>query len=209
MFPTVETRWFGEGPVPRHVRAWLRAGDRQPEIQPARTDYYLRLPGNPALGIKTREGRIEIKQCIQVFGVIDFRPSVVGVIEGWDKWSFGLDVAETYTSDVQAVPESWLGVIKERWLCKFTLEENDAVLAIPVRDFPAYGCNLELTRVEVENLGETWWTLGLEAYGQGVDLYDLLRKVGMHVFAGEDRLHLKLRDSYSYPQWLSGVWGRN
>ncbi|MBN2500747.1 MAG: hypothetical protein JXB38_08225 [Anaerolineales bacterium] len=209
MFPTVETRWFGEGPVPRHVRAWFRSGDRRPEIQPARSDYYFRLPGNHALGIKMREGRIEIKQCTQVFGVTDFQASVIGVIEGWDKWSFDLEAADTYVTGVQAMPESWLGVVKERWLCKYTLEENNAILAIPVQTMAAFGCNLELTWVEVENLGETWWTLGLEAYGQGVDLYDLLRKVGGHVFARGDRLYLKLRDSYSYPQWLSGVWGRN
>jgi hypothetical protein len=209
MFSTVETRWFGEGPLPRHVRDWFRSEGRCPEPQPIRTDYYLRLPGNQSLGIKMREGRIELKQCLQVFGATDFRASITGVIEGWNKWSFGLGEADANVTRLQGAHESWLGVVKERWLCTYTLNGDNEIVDVPADPQPLSGCNLELSRVKVESPVEAWWTVGLEAFGRDANLYDLLIKMGGHVFASNAALRLRLRDSYSYPQWLSGVWGRN
>ncbi|MFN2285080.1 MAG: hypothetical protein ACK2UQ_11710, partial [Anaerolineae bacterium] len=68
MFPTVETRWFYPGIIPSDVLAWYHYGERAPEAQPTRIDYYLRLSDHGDLGIKLREGRIEIKQRAKQYG---------------------------------------------------------------------------------------------------------------------------------------------
>ena len=62
MFATAEVRWFYEGAVSPEVLEWFEQGELTPEEQPYRVDYYLRLSDRDSLGIKLREGRIEVKQ---------------------------------------------------------------------------------------------------------------------------------------------------
>ena len=59
---TTEVRWFRRGSIPQSVRQWFSTLGRQPEFQPPRLDYYLRLLDGDALGIKIREGKVEVKQ---------------------------------------------------------------------------------------------------------------------------------------------------
>lgn len=61
MYPTAEVRWFHRGKVPLDVMAWFLRLHGEPEEPGHRVDYYLRLSDADALGIKLRDGRIEIK----------------------------------------------------------------------------------------------------------------------------------------------------
>ncbi|NIV28827.1 MAG: hypothetical protein GWN58_04720, partial [Anaerolineae bacterium] len=62
MYPTLEARWFMRGSIPHEVREWFARGEPAPIHEPPRMDHYLRLQRSNALGIKLREGRLEIKQ---------------------------------------------------------------------------------------------------------------------------------------------------
>jgi hypothetical protein len=161
VFPTVEVRWFYQGAVSSEVLEWFEQGERAPEEQPCRVDYYLRLSDRDSLGIKLREGRIEVKQRHRQYGVFRFHDRVTGLVEHWRKWSFELsEGAGNLTSTI--VPAScWIGVTKRRKLRRYRLTGNKKIVAVPVGLQSGLRCNLELTRIIVDET--EWWSLGFEA----------------------------------------------
>ncbi|TFG71830.1 MAG: hypothetical protein E4H27_03810, partial [Anaerolineales bacterium] len=60
MQKSIETRWFFQGTVQPEVVRWFTTPLAL--AQPPRIDTYLYSPGTHDLGVKLREGRIEIKQ---------------------------------------------------------------------------------------------------------------------------------------------------
>jgi hypothetical protein len=60
MFPTTEVRWFTQGVIPSEVLRWFHEERKAFEEQPLRVDYYLRIVEGESLGVKLREGRLEI-----------------------------------------------------------------------------------------------------------------------------------------------------
>ena len=122
MWPTVEVRWFYPGQVPASLPAWFRQAGGEAEEQPCRGDQYLRLENTEALGIKLREGRIEIKKRQRRLGLVRFHERVAGQVEAWRKWSFALMGAGAL------VPaSSWIEVEKERTLLQFQVGSGERV----------------------------------------------------------------------------------
>ena len=199
MFPTMEVRWFGEGTVPAEVWEWFHQGEQEPEGQPTRIDYYLRLPNTDSLGIKLREGRVEIKQRHRQHGVVHFHKRVAGVVEHWRKWSFQL---ARLPSIVTPAP-SWIGVSKERKLRRYRLTADQVVVAVSAHEHPDQGCGLELTNIRVA--GKDWWSLGFEAFGDEAILQETLLRVAKQVLAVSEPPTLDAADSCGYPKWLEMI----
>lgn len=200
MFPTVEVRWFCAGPIPSKVQTWFRRGDPPPEHQPERVDRYLRFGKAGAMGIKLREGRIEVKPRRAVHGTIRFGPRATGVVAHWHKWSFAVAEAELPAVDVRDA-DAWVAVRKARQMRYYRLEGGRVVALAPGRwegESPGWDCEMELTQVHVE--GTPWWTLGLEAVG---DDPDTLIAVARHALASEDAPRLTSPASYGYAHWLT------
>ena len=149
MFPTMEVRWFYEGTVPPEVLEWFQQGTRKPEEQPRRVDYYLRLTDGDSLGIKLREGRIEIKQRHRQCGVVCLHKRATGVVEHWRKWSFGLAEAYGEPASVAAAAPSWIGVGKRRRLRTYRLTRGKEAVTVSALETIDQGCNLELANIEV------------------------------------------------------------
>ena len=63
IYATAEVRWFWPSDPPQPVLDWLAGWPVPPELQPARVDYYARLPDpmRYTVSIKLRERRLEIK----------------------------------------------------------------------------------------------------------------------------------------------------
>ena len=199
MFPTIELRWFCEGAAPpAGVREWFRTLGRA-EIQQPRVDYYLHLADEPALGIKVREGRLEIKKRTRAYGAATIRPGVGGVIEGWRKWSFELARVEAGRDIGIDDGSPWLPVLKARKLLRFAvIGDRHFLLRVQVR--PERGCEVELTSVSVG--ANRRWTVGLEAFGaHSATMGDLLA-VASRIFEAETAPSLTVPDSYGYPAWL-------
>ncbi len=196
MFPSLEVRWFCGGSTPAEVVEWFGGGERTPEEEPRRVDYYLRLGNMDALGIKLREGRLEIKQRHLQQGVVRFHEHAAGLVEQWYKWSF-------WVSEAGPTPRpSWIGVQKERRLRKYQLAEDGKLVAIPTGEYPERGCAAELTTIQVE--GQEWWSLGLEAVGEGSSLAETLMRTARHVLApGHLSFSFDAVHSYGYPRWLA------
>ncbi len=200
MFPTLETRWFYPGPIPPDVLAWYHYGERAPEAQPTRIDYYLRLGDNDDLGIKLREGRIEIKQRVEQYGVEHLHERVRGLVEGWRKWSFGVDDLGSGLGDT-----SWIAVRKARRLRRYLVTDAGDVIAITGVEITAPGCNVELAELAIHD--ETWWSLAFETFGPEATLHATFTHVVRHVLRGNAVPSLDAGHSFGYAQWMSNLNG--
>jgi hypothetical protein len=203
MYPTVEVRWFYEGMVSPAVMAWFQQVEGKLEEQPCRVDYYLRLTDRGSLGIKLREGKVEIKQRYHQHGVVGFHERVSGLVEHWRKWSFELVEASGDLTSIAVPASSWIAVKKERKLRKYGLTGDKRIVAVSTGECHDQGCDLELTKVSLE--GREWWSLGLEAFGHESALQENLLLVARQVFVADESPAFDAKNSYGYPQWLQGV----
>jgi hypothetical protein len=201
MWPTVEVRWFYPGQTPSPLLAWFHQVEGEAEAQPCRVDHYLRLKATEALGIKLREGRIEIKQRQRRLGLVRFHERVAGQVEAWRKWSFALTGAGAGLAGSLVPASAWIAVEKERTLLLFRVAGGGRIVSLPPASYEAYGCGLELTRIRAK--GAAWWSLGLEAFGQEATLQESLVTVARHLLASEAGPHLDSAASCGYPRWLN------
>ena len=200
MFPTLETRWFYPGSIPGDVLAWYHYGERAPEAQPTRIDYYLRLEGHDDLGIKLREGRIEIKQRAEQYGVEHLHKCVHGLVEGWRKWSFGVNDMGSGLSGLTGPRPSWIAIRKARRLRRYLVTDAGDVIAAAVAEIAPQGCHIELAEIVIHS--ETWWSLAFETFGPEAALHTTFTRIAQHVLGGDTVPHLDAAHSYGYAQWM-------
>jgi hypothetical protein len=167
-----------------------------------RTDDYLLLPNCQTVGVKQREGRLEVKALVD--GPQPFaQGNVSGQIDQWVKWSLqpSAEIALPLTADLQQ-SGNWLGVTKRRYTQKVALL-GGGLTAVSPDTFPATGCSIELTLVDVAAGNGRWLTFGFEAFGE-TDRPRLLHRTMTHFIAtrGPPPVALTTRDSLSYPAWL-------
>lgn len=200
MFPTVELRWFREGAAPpEETQRWFQAIG-QAELQHPRVDYYLHLANEPSLGVKFRDGRLEIKKRTARFSTMSIGPHVSGAMEGWRKWSFTLAQPGAAPESDRIERSPWLPVRKARQLLRFAITDERHFL-FPGQFRPERGCEIELTSVTVGTAG--WWSLGLEAYGPRSFVKNDLMAVARRLLVGVTAPALEAVDSYGYPEWLA------
>jgi hypothetical protein len=200
MFPTAEVRWFYRGRVPPEVEAWFHQGAGKVQRHPAREDHYLRLSDTYALGVKLRQGRIEVKQRIRRPGVVRFHERVTGIVEHWRKWSFQLAEPSRALSSIALPTTSWISVRKERVLRTYRLTIDKLVVPASAREALRQGCEMELTRVHVAE--QDWWTLAFESFGEESVLQQQLELVARHVFAADKPPSFNASQSRGYADWL-------
>jgi hypothetical protein len=215
---SAEMRWFGAGEPPLALDAAF--GQPTPASEERRTDLYLRLPpGSDAVGIKTREGKLEMKAMTGPAREVSLPGSLVGRLEAWVKWSLDLTPAEGALAFEEAFRKSGpvAVVTKVRRLRKFERPGNEgnapaevAVLrAVSPEANPARGCNAELTRLggDAEGCDPRRWTLGFEAYGSDIaDASVILIEAARLVLADAAPAIEALRAAaapMSYPSWLA------
>lgn len=176
--PTLEVRWFRPGPVPGPVAAWFGALG-EPVAEEARTDHYL-APSSDALGVKLREGRLEMKRRDGTGGPVAAGPARA-TAEAWTKWSFAL------AEPVGALDGSWLAVAKRR-------RQRALELA-------AGRCALELSEVTV--CGAGWWSVCLEAEADTpAARRTALAAAAARWLAVDGAPALAAADARGYPAWL-------
>ena len=204
LFPTVEVRWFLRGEVPPEVQHWFGGESGRLPIASSRTDYYLRLPESPGLGIKLREGRVEVKQRQAAPDVARLHGRVSGLVAAWHKWSFDLASGEDAPAG-SVIPPGWTPVEKVRWLRRYQYTGAGSIREMPASILPSRGCDWELACVRVA--GETWWTTAFESFGHESSLHARLFAVTGEVLASGVPPVLRTADSKSYPSWLASLVG--
>ncbi|WP_412068950.1 hypothetical protein [Rubrivirga sp. IMCC43871] len=181
--PTLEVRWFHPGPIPGPVAAWFDALG-EPVADEARTDRYL-APSSDALGVKLREGRIEMKRRDGMAGPVAAGASRT-TAEAWTKWSFAL------AESVGELDGPWLAVAKRR---------RQRVLELTTGQ-----CALELSAVTVGVAA--WWSVCLEAEGDTVDRRRTSLAAGAARWLGvADAPALTADAAFGYPAWLRKATG--
>jgi hypothetical protein len=219
---TVEVRWFFEGALEetgRGVEAWFRArahaGSRQPAPiawEPAppawRQDRYLVVPGHDDMGIKWREGRLEIKGREAALGPRVFAPGIEGRCERWIKWSYAGDrVAQRFLDlfhDDRSVDGAVL-IEKRRLQRLFRLDDRGETTEVGGVEPRERGVNVELTRIRVRDRPEAHWSLAFEAFPGDVHTAEMLAPIVARFLEGFPVMPLAADRSRSYPRWLSDL----
>jgi len=186
MLTSAELRWFKRGKLPQEISKWFQQDDLEGQLQQPeeREDLYLYSPGIEYLGLKLRQGRLEIKWRKAELGVRWFGDRVEGKVEKWGKWLCQDSTGESFQLTDIVGEKSWVSVKKVR---SQRLYEN---------------CALELTQLNIG--GNDWWSLAFEASDDD-SLIDNLKTVANLVFKTYNGLELQAQDSYAYPSWLDIV----
>lgn len=202
MYPTAEVRWFSWGTAPRAVLDWLERGIGLPEPQTPRRDHYLHLLDNASLGIKLREGRIEIKRRTQQRGTARFAENVVGIVEHWRKWSFPISPSSPQAgAHTWLTPATdWIAVDKARRLRRYGLAPDGTLSQVSLERMPQRGCEFELS--EVRAAGDTWWSVCLEAFGPEKGLEDSLYAVATLYLTRDWPVAMEEGQSCGFPDWI-------
>ena len=207
MYLTLEVRWFYPGPLPGRVLEALQARSCLPALLPARRDHYLLLEGEPALGIKLREGNVEVKQRQEAPRQVEVGPGAVGWVARWRKWSFPLvqgGAPNAAPLEHLLVPASaWVAVEKKRRLQRYRLGSGLQADSVPLEAPAQQGCEFELSRVWAG--GEAWWSVCFEAFGPGPRLEQALLAVAAKVLEPGWPVALEREQSFGYPAWLQNV----
>lgn len=171
------------------------------------------------LGVKIREGRLELKALVGSAGVREFADTVTALRETWVKWSFGGGSKGTLRDLVANPDDRWIAVTKKRFLRRFSLDNGEVneTSAVAAQSVP--GCQAELTAVDLilsgnEPVGpdpgagrrtESWWSLSLESFGEPGSALGNLDRTAEHFFDTPPPVPLPEARSLSYPAWLADL----
>ncbi len=192
---TCEMRWILAGALPAEALRWFH-----PDGAPAwREDRYLILPGAADMGIKEREGRLDIKGRLAELGSHVIAPGIEGGAERWCMWSSAAAAARLRGLQVDAV-----AVGKRRTQKHFLLGPGGAAEETAQRDLARRSFSRELTQIRLA--GHDHWSLGSEAAPDDAALLDDLL-AALAVLLQDFPRPLPRACSRSYPQWLAGPDG--
>jgi len=202
---TAEARWFIPERLPDAVLDWFRAG--QPiDSEGVQVHEYLLFPDCDSVGVKLRDGRLEIKAMRGSPQRLILRSGIKGRTEQWVKWSLASEALQVLDPELHQSGR-WLKVRKERFLRWFT-SEQDRLTEVTGRQgpFPVVGCHIEVTRIDVDADPRFWFSLGFEAFGPPALAARILNDA---LFAFFDKhgpvpgRALSENKSASYPVWLT------
>ena len=203
MLTTIELRWFKLGTLPKEISQWFQQdhlGDLAPPEE--REDVYLYTPGCEYMGVKLRQGRLEIKWRKAELGNLRFGDQVEGKVEKWGKWLCEDPTQQSFQPQ-DVVGKSWVSVKKVRVQRKYQVISGESIVAVSVNQSTDQGCNVEITQLSIN--GNNWWSLAFEAFGKEDYLSDNLKVVASDVFKNYRGLELQSQDSFAYPRWLSMI----
>jgi hypothetical protein len=148
---TYEIRWFFKEPYTGLRQFFDHLSPKQASME-ERTDDYL-LTGREDIGVKLREGRLEIKTRSRVLGKRRIG-AVGGMLEEWTKRGF--IPAE---GAVSPGASGWIAVRKKRWAtlyCPYGTGTEYQLLS----DIAPKGIQVEYTELDIGP--DLWYTAGLE-----------------------------------------------
>lgn len=201
-----EMRWFFQGAAKPEIISWFQGGEFGavlPETE-ERTDVYLRSLDN-GLGIKLREGKLEIKWRRKAEPFTAMGVHVRGKLEDWEKWSWrdSQGKSDRIIQDMikQKKDNCWLEVKKLRMQRKYE-HVGDRISEVGMTVRPSRGCMAELTTLGI--MGVPWWTMALDLFGteqESVETAERWLALAIKKYPGPA---LDDAASVGYPEWLTG-----
>jgi hypothetical protein len=214
-----EVRWFFEGKAHQHeaLKRWFETiapMQKSPGVRPPvwqsrlkdQPDVYLLVPGSDDMGIKWREGELQIKGRVSSLGTQVFCGRHQGIVERWIKWSYAhipasyqrLFVAGKETGLVTAAVRKTRAVRKVRLdTLTGTAEEVEAQTGVD------RGLGVELTELEVA--GKAYCSLAFEAFPNDSTMDTAFTEAVEAFVDGLTACDLTAASSQSYPAFLGGV----
>jgi len=201
VYPTTEVRWFQAGEISPSDWEWFKNCPGPVQNQLTRIDQYLPLSFTGDMGVKVREGQLEIKILRENLGVGRLHERVFGDLQCWQKWGFNVGGINDPLDNSEQPFFDWLPVQKSRSLRRYRLDEVGGVIPAAEVDISPGSCGLEMTSIQFHGL--FWWSLAFETYGLGNDSRSLLKLIAAQLSdIGEPPSLLEV-DPMSYPGWLS------
>jgi hypothetical protein len=201
MLITNEIRWFYPGNIPKQITFWFEQNCLvKPSPPEERTDVYLHSPGCDFLGIKLRQGRLEVKWCQAELGTMRFGELIEGNAQKWGKWLCEDSTGESFQPATVLTQPYWISVHKIRYTQLYEVLPDFSVQRIPTNEGINNACSVELTQLAIAD--NNWWSLGLEARGDDSRVMDNLQVTGSFIFNTVTFVKLLRENSYPYPKWL-------
>jgi hypothetical protein len=210
---TIETRWFFTGDSSQHggLRTWFEsctpfprvAGVGAPEWTEragGEPDVYLLMPDCTDMGVKWREGTLQVKGCVADLGTRRFGARHQGSVQRWVKWTYP-EVPAAYRSLFRADGRHGLETVavnKTRALRMIRLDADAAEEVEPgiVLD---RGVGFEMTDIELNGIRHC--SIAFEAFPDDTTTADGFDAV-VAACLGEYPGTLRVANSMSYPGWL-------
>ncbi|MDZ7960609.1 MAG: hypothetical protein RMY34_22465 [Aulosira sp. DedQUE10] len=212
-----ELRWFYPGKLPKNIQMWFQKTFLVEPLQApeAREDVYLYSPGCDYLGIKLRQGRLEVKWRQAELGVMSFGDLATGKAEKWGKWLCEDANAESFQPTMVLSNPVWVSVQKVRYSQLFQVLADFSAQPVATEERLDNGCRVEITNLVVKE--NAWWSVAFEAFGEDSRLRGNLQATGNWVFNSDRNYQLAIllqshfstrgcanvnANSYAYPHWL-------
>jgi hypothetical protein len=212
-FTSMETRWFFEGAAARYpdLRLWFEtstpfaraAGVVAPEWRGRAggdPDVYLLMPGCTDMGVKWREGTLQIKGRVEDLGARRFDARHEGRVQRWIKWTYP-EVPAAYRALFAGGEPHGLAtaaVHKTRALRMISLEAAGPQEVAPGEVLDR-GVGFEMT--ELERDGVRHCSIAFEAFPDDAETAAGFDAVVAGFLAGLEDV-LVVETSLAYPDWL-------
>jgi len=209
MISSHEVRWFLEGSVEQHpaLRGWVEEGASDPKWigrLGRKPDAYLVVPGATDMGIKWREGQLQIKGLECSMGTQKFSGGHEGRVERWMKWGYaGKSIGDAFTpwfTNVKAEPRI-VEVHKTRCLRRVRMNPfTPTLIEVDSNTLIDRGGALEVTDLRVG--AHAYTSVAFEAFPNDSGMHSDFRGF-LNTFLGKlSGVELLESNSMSYPAWL-------
>ncbi len=210
---TIEVRWFWVGGLDanselKSVFESIRPIERRSDVRGVRwsqprEDVYLLVPSAEDLGIKWREGELQVKGRRALVGEMVFGGRIRGIVEHWTRWSHKGPAVDASLKPLftSGDPKTTITVWKRRALRKVRLDPFGRAQEVPDSEPIDRGVNCELTDLKV--YGSAYASLAFEAFPDDSEMPEQFSRVVTAFLARFDPTTFDRAESTSYPGWLS------
>ena len=198
-FKTIEVRWFYSGTLPDQVFDWFDTLGEPLAAADTRTDIYLQ-SSSPDLGIKLRQGNLEVKYRQAKLGSIAIDNHPVGQVEQWSKW-ICIDDLSGLTPERIADKPGWIEVSKIRYQRLYQVNFNENIRLISIPKPTANAAGIEVTQLKLAD--QIYWTIACEYFGDRLELPHQFLSLVQSLMSGFPISNSPPLISGGYPEWLN------
>jgi hypothetical protein len=195
---TIELRWFYREDLPAEIANWFDTLGSNGTDADVRTDFYLQ-SSSPEVGIKIRQGNLEVKHLQQQFDKIDLDRFGESNVEQWSKW-----ICDDRSAHPPATgKQGWIQVDKVRQQRFYRVELDDPLQLMPIGTPRKNAVAIELTTLQLH--GRTWWTLACEYLGDNISVDRQFLSIVRTLLVSYPQTRSQPSISGGYPQWLMTI----
>ncbi|MEM7307991.1 MAG: hypothetical protein AAF682_15035 [Planctomycetota bacterium] len=197
---SLELRWIGSGPAEDEVRTWFESLPGEIRVEPRRVDQYI-CPGTwTQVGLKVRQGRLEVKAIDGPTQEFDLPgQGEGGIAERWTKWSVESAEAGRWAEDLRMEPDILVSVSKVRAI-RFYGWNGLALGPVEKRRHEG-GVSVELA--DLDHADGRFWTVCIESFGAAGPAMEERLPLLIGYFLTENVPSAFRRDACkSYPEWI-------